>query len=381
MFKKEDSGISNIEMKQLDDEELLSASYSDNTLIYPMTNIKVEKGFYTVFELKRKYDSEQKKIVLDSSFQREDVWTSKQKSELIESILMGLPLPIFYFNEDRKGRLLVVDGRQRLTALFEFLDGEWALSNKLRVLIILRGKKFKDLEPIMQSKIEDYQIHAHVIQPPTPDRLKFDIFDRVNRAGTQLNKQEIRNALYQGNATKLLNNITELEEFSKATGQAFKKNSRMKDKYIVLRFLSLLLYFSNELRDDDGNNYVYKNDMDEMLGKCMEYFNNASEVEIDDYFKVSKGALSKVYICLGGDAFRLITGEKRSPINMNLFECLMYLMSKLDAYDQRILDKIKYKIMDLKNNDDFLDSIGNHRDSLQKINKRINMMNAILEEM
>ena len=61
-----------------------------------MNGIKIDKGFYTVFELKRRYDNEQKRIILDSDFQRDFVWKHKRKAELIESVLMGLPLPNFY---------------------------------------------------------------------------------------------------------------------------------------------------------------------------------------------------------------------------------------------------------------------------------------------
>ena len=79
-------------------EELTGVSDIDNAergKIYPMTNIKVERGFYTVFELKRKDDKKDKRIILDADFQRTDAWGARQKCELIESVLMGLPLPIF----------------------------------------------------------------------------------------------------------------------------------------------------------------------------------------------------------------------------------------------------------------------------------------------
>ena len=220
---------------ELDGDNELDSALTREDNEYPMYNINVEKGFYTVYELKRKYDSPLKKIILDAEFQRESVWKQSQKSELIESILMGLPLPIFYFNQNKMGKLIVIDGRQRLTALFEFMSNDWALKG-LKVLRELNGLKFSDLNPIVQSKIEDYQIQAHVIQPPTPDRIKFDIFDRVNRAGTQLNKQEIRNALYQGKSTILLKELSESDYFKEATEGAFIKDTRMKGKYILLRF-------------------------------------------------------------------------------------------------------------------------------------------------
>ncbi len=179
------------------DRDLDVEADADDEHIYPLSDIKIEKGFYTVFELKRKADASAPRIVLDSDFQRENVWNRKRNSELVESVLMGLPLPIFYFSQDKYGRLIVVDGRQRLTALFSYMDGDYAL-DRLRVLRDLNGKKFGDLTPVQTTRIEDFQIQAHVIIPPTPDRIKYDIFDRVNRGGIARNKQEMRNALYQG---------------------------------------------------------------------------------------------------------------------------------------------------------------------------------------
>ena len=112
---------------ELDGDNELDSALTREDNEYPMYNINVEKGFYTVYELKRKYDSPLKKIILDAEFQRESVWKQSQKSELIESILMGLPLPIFYFNQNKMGKLIVIDGRQRLTALFEFMSKDRAL--------------------------------------------------------------------------------------------------------------------------------------------------------------------------------------------------------------------------------------------------------------
>lgn len=362
----------------LDGGDDLKAALSSQESGYPMYNIKVERGFYTIFELKRKYDSNVKRIILDSDFQRESVWKPMQKAELVESILMGLPLPIFYFNQDKLGRLIVIDGRQRLTALFEYMSNDWALKG-LKVLDELNGKKFQDLDPIVQAQIEDYQIQAHVIQPPTPDRIKFDIFDRVNRAGTQLNKQEIRNALYQGKATKLLNEIVQTEEFECATGKAFIKNARMKDKYLVLRFLAFELYFSGEILEE-GKNYVYKNDIDELLGLTMEHINEMTDGEVCELKDMTLKALDKTYQYLGEDAFRMIRGNgSRSPINMNVFEVLMHLMacSSESAIEKDVLNM---KVEEMKANEEFKEAIGNHRDSWMKVEKRYEIVDKILED-
>ncbi|MCE9139257.1 DUF262 domain-containing protein, partial [Bacteroides thetaiotaomicron] len=79
------------------------------------------------------------------------------------------------------------------------------------------GSRFADLTPLEQNKIEDCSLTLHVIKAPTSDRVTFDLFDRVNRGGTRLNNQEMRNALYQGNATKLINRLAKKEAFVEAT--------------------------------------------------------------------------------------------------------------------------------------------------------------------
>lgn len=370
-----------------EDDILNPSVYSKGEKIYPMKSIKVERGFFTAYELKRKFDKVPSMVILDSDFQREGVWKLQQKRELIESILMGLPLPIFYFNEDKIGRLIVIDGRQRLNAIFSFLDNGFALDN-LKILDEFNKKKFKDLEPIYQSKLEDYQIMAHVIQPMTPDRVKFDIFDRVNRAGTQLNKQEIRNALYQGKATTLLNEIAKSSEFAEATEHYFVKDIRMKNRYLLIRFISFYLYYNHKLRKNNipvEELYQYVGDIDELLGLTMEYLNFANDDEIINIKNTTLRALEQISFYLGRNAFRLIDINengtiKRYPININIFESLMYGMTLLPYKNDNIKDLLKLRVDELKNNNKFRNSLNNHRDSELKVNERYNMIMKLVGE-
>ena len=106
-------------------------SQEENKEEYPNLTIKIEQAQYSIYELKRRYD--RGRICLDPDFQRNDVWSKKQKSELIESVIMGIPLPIIYLAENADGRLIVVDGRQRLTTFFEFLDNKFRLRD-LKIL-------------------------------------------------------------------------------------------------------------------------------------------------------------------------------------------------------------------------------------------------------
>jgi len=348
-----------------------------------MKEIKVDKGFYTAYELKRKYDKIPSLVILDSDFQRKGVWDSQRKRELIESVLMGLPLPIFYFNEDKKGRLIVIDGRQRLTTLFEFMDNKFYL-DKLKILDDFNNNKFKDLDPILQAKIEDYQIMAHVIQPPTPDRIKFDIFDRVNRGGLQLNKQEIRNALYQGNATKLLSSLSNLPAFKIATENNFIKDKRMKDRYLLLRFIAFYLYYNKKLYKENEL-YQYTSDIDEFLGLTMEHLNSLDQIEINEIEKVTTDALEQVNFYLGINAFRLLDLDtngklKRYPININIFESIMYSMTLLPFCNQDLKESIKIKYDQMKNSQEFRNSITNHRDNVIKVTERYNIIMKIVGE-
>lgn len=370
------------ENPELSGEESLNPQ-NELSDIYPLENINVDQVYFSIFELKRKYDRTKKQnasssysnnnrknqIILDSEFQRNEVWTRKQKSELIESVLMGLPIPVMYLFEDKSANLIVVDGRQRLTAFFQFLDNEFALTG-LKILKSLNDLKFNDIDPVYQSKLEDYQLISQVIKPPTPDSIKFQMFDRVNRGGTTLNNQEMRNALYQGNATKLLKILTENDLFREVTQNGLQPK-RMKDKYVVLRALAFYLYFDQQLIDSNGNKIEYKGDMNDFLGKTMTYLNFISQKKLNEIEKVFFEALNKCKNILGKDLFRLKreNDQKKSPINMNIFEVTIYIMIKL--VDSQELNKTIYNIYyALLKNEDFLNNIGDHRDSKIKYHER-----------
>lgn len=199
-----DQGQDGIVIENTEELEQLEYAADKNLPIFKTVN--VAKKDFSLFELFRKYNKG--KVIYEVDFQRNELWEPKQKHELIESILMGLPLPIFYFKQS-EDEYIVVDGKQRLSTLFSFFRNEFALKN-LRVLDELNGKRFNDLTgkySIYQSQLEDYQIYSHLILPPTPDKILFDIFDRVNRGGTKLNKQEIRNALYHGKGIDMINTV------------------------------------------------------------------------------------------------------------------------------------------------------------------------------
>lgn len=332
--------------------------------------VKVDRAQYSIFELVR--NIKKGKIILDPEFQRHDVWTSVQQSELVESVFMGIPLPLIYLSERKEdGKIIVVDGRQRLTAFKRFLDNELRLKS-LKVLTQFNKCCFDDLDEKMKTSFEDFQIVAHIIKPPTPDRLKFEIFDRVNRKGTQLNNQEMRNALYQGKATKLLNDLSKVEAFRASTGYSI-NSKRMKDAYIILRYIAFYCWRLGLLFDETGKRLEYKSDIDDFLGKSMDFLNRSA----DDFLEKIKETFIEVSIVCsreyGENGFRLPSNnERRRPINMLLFESVMYLVTMSINSNKKIDYLSMYS--DLLNNDEFIETITNATDSSNMVVKRFRII-------
>lgn len=361
------------------EEELNNLEYSGSEEKPLFASVRVTKKDFSIYELYRKYKKQQ--LVLEVDFQRNTVWGPKQKCELIESILMGLPLPIFYFKQQNNSTYVVVDGKQRLSTLFEFLNNGFTLKS-LKILKFLNGKKFKDLTDelgIYQSQLEDYQVYSHVILPPTPDKILFDIFDRVNRGGTKLNKQEIRNALYHGRGLKMITAVTKSEEFVKATRIEHKKDSRMKGSYLVTRFLAFYLLF-NGLLDKDGKQYEYTGDLDDLIEVTLTKLNQTLLEELEQIGKFTIKCLERANDIFGKGAFRKEVNESK-PINMNIFETTLYFMALMQKNNVVVPQKVVYEALKRTiNSDEFLDYIGNSRDNAVKVYGRFQLMEKVFEE-
>lgn len=384
-------------------EETLGGEFRDNasppetdtTRIYPDALVNIASESASVFQLKRKHEKIPPLIKIDPDFQRHAVWSPKQKSELIESILMGIPLPLIYVKEDDKGVYIIVDGRQRLTTLFQFMNHEFSLQ-KLTVLTALNGAYFSEstnngtkfenhLTQAQQSKIEDFPLTLHVIKPPTHDRVTFDLFDRVNRGGTRLNNQEMRNAIYQGRATQLLKELVNLESFKKATEHAIKPD-RMKDKYLVLRLISFYLWRKKKLLDvkEKGSRFVeYRSDLEDFLAKTMIFLNDpAGSTFCEQFPPLFDKTMNECLTVLGPGCFRIPNqGEgARRPISMALFETVSYMIIELLDVPQTHQELITKKFKSLLADENFIHSTTYNVDSHISIKKRFEIIESMIEE-
>lgn len=375
--------------------EKSSLEEADTSSIYPDAIVNIVPESASVFQLKRKHDKTPPLIKLDPDFQRYAVWSPKQKSELIESILMGIPLPLIYVKEDDMGVYIIVDGRQRLTTLFQFMNHEFPLQN-LNVLKELNGAFFsastrsgtkfdKFLSQSQQSKIEDCPLTLHVIKPPTQDRVTFDLFDRVNRGGTRLNNQEMRNAIYQGAATQLLNQLVTFDSFKKATENSIKPD-RMKDKYLVLRMIGFYLWRKKQLFSVKEKGFPpveYRSDLEDFLGKTMMFLNDqAGKIFCEQFPLLFDNTMKACRSVLGQGCFRLPKKSygPRRPISMALFESVSYLMIELIDIQSSKHEIIEKEFDKLLEDDNFILSTTYTVDSNISVYKRFEIVENVIKE-
>ena len=245
-----------------------------------------------------------REIDLAPDFQRlRLLWQPQRKSRLIESLLLRIPIPVFYVAEDKNENWAVVDGVQRISTIYDFVTGEFVLTD-LEYLTELNKKNFDGLPRPMQRRINETQFVFNVIEPGTPDEVMFNIFSRINTGGLRLNGQEIRHALHKGPVRRYLKELADTQEFAEATDHSIKKE-RMADRECVLRFLSFYI--------DSFDAYIV-NDLDAFLGKAMRRINSMTVEQRLDIKTTFKKAMKAASDISGKDAFRKrLRSSRRVP--------------------------------------------------------------------
>lgn len=290
-------------------------------------------------------------IDMAPDFQRQgNLWSEEKQSRLIESILIKLPLPAFYFDGSDDDKWLIVDGLQRLSAIKNFVvDKTLRLSGLefLKKLEIPVPPSFDDLPRSYQRQIEEAEIMAYIINPGTPVDVKFNIFKRINTGGLVLTPQEIRHALNQGVPSRFVADLAGMNEFKEATCWVI-ATDRMLDREFVTRFIS---FYINSPED-------YRPDLDTFMSNSMGQLNLLSQDElkyVKDNFRESMKLASAIF---SRWAFRKVFDieERRKPINKALFEVWSVELAKLDEAERRLAydrkDRIFYAFVKLMNKDE-----------------------------
>jgi len=330
---------------------------------YDPAKIRVDPKTFSLRQIIDMIDDQDLDLAPD--FQRKKVWRPREKSRLIESILLRIPLPAFYFSAESDGRLRVVDGLQRLSTVHEFVKGGgdkkggFTLDSLEYLTDGVKGQRFGDLEATWTRRIHQTQIFVNVIDPQTPTQVKFDIFKRLNTGGTPLNSQEIRHCMSNARSRDFLKACTggyhhagpeyalfdfaeykavsstpsgdvyTLPEgiykkasaaataFGKATNYKMWDHVRMADREIILRFAAF------RLLGNDLEGYGPKTAMDDFLTEATEKIDEQiSDRKLSDLAVSLENAMHNAYNLFGQHAFRKWPKESEdvNPINRALFE-------------------------------------------------------------
>lgn len=312
-------------------------------------------------------------LELAPDFQRNSVWKPRQKSRLIESILLQIPLPAFYFAEDTDGMMRVVDGLQRLSTVHSYARNPASFPlAELEYLQSASGLRFRELPAALQRRINNAQIVVHVIDPTTPPGVKYDIFKRINTGGSPLNAQEIRHCMSKDRSRNFLKRCTHAEEFDLATGHSMHEHIRMDDREVALRFCAFQLGGLKGY-EEAGSMDVFLENTTGMLDDPRK----VSDTKLEELYQSFCLSMLKCYKIFGEHTFRKWPWGARgkSPINRPLFDCWSFALAK---YTDRDLDERKESIVKaardlMTDNREYIDAITAGTNSISKVKLRFEL--------
>ena len=339
------------EQQEIEPEELLVEGGEDEDEGFELpkatfTPVNFSHGTRRILDLYRAYAVD-KELDPRPSFQRGYVWDRNRATKLIESILLHVPIPLIYTAEEDDGREVVIDGQQRLTSCFSFIEGFFPPTandlerskaghevkkrpfrlGKMKILRELEGKGYLQLPDDLKKTLDRYGLQVIKISKESHPDVKFEIFERLNTGSVALADQEIRNCIYRGPYNDLINKLSNSENFRRALGLSAEAK-RMQDVELVLRFLAF----------NDKTHLNYNHKMKAFLNAHMRENRYLSE-ERATAFRTSFGiACDLSYTVFGDKAFRRYSlGTPRNPnggwertVNKALYDCVMFWFARFE---------------------------------------------------
>lgn len=359
-------------------EEDISSKYANTQLRIVRTNLD-----YSIDYLKTSLGTS---IDLEPQYQRRSRWDNKKRSLLIESLLLNIPIPPIFLFEIEYGQYEVVDGRQRLETLKDFLDNLFPLKN-LTFWKELNGKRFRELPVIIQRGLLRRTISATVLLAETtrPDDSEIDVrmvlFNRLNTGGVQLNPQELRNALYDGHFNNMLFTVSRTDLFTNVWSipkktpneendppKALINNAlykSMADCELVLRFFAIRETILDNL----------KGSLKALLDKSMKKHKDDSKESVEKSKELFNTTLNDLYLLFDSKPFVIPSLNKPSRA---LYDALMVaysLLTKEQIDDKENINKKLQESLSISTSYDILLGKGN---SIEAIKLRIEEAKRIL---
>ncbi len=316
-------------------------------------------------------------IDLMPDFQRSpDLWSKQAQSRLIESILIRLPIPAFYFDAYEDAKWQVVDGLQRLSAINNFVLKKTLALTNLEFLTDYEGKKFDDLPRSLMRRIDEFQTSVYLIKPGTPLLMKYALFNRINTGGLKLTPQEIRHAMSQsvrkGVASKFLTKIVRESTFKKVVKN---KSNRQAHQELVLRHMAFVLFEVD----------AYKSSLPKFLDLAMIKLGQLEDSELEILHNNFLDAMKVAFNIFGKDAFKRSLAEPtgNKVVNKPLFEALSVSLALIDnSKRQRLVEckvdfreSLKLMLKDTK----FVNSITLSTANTENVLTRFQMVRDLIE--
>jgi Protein of unknown function DUF262 len=290
---------------------------------------------------------------------------------------MDIPVPVVYLSRTDSGNYEVIDGVQRLTSVFRFIDGDYALSG-LELLSEHNKAHFADLPTALKSKLEDTTIRTFELSPKTSKNLLFIIFERLNTGGIALNEMEIRNCVYRGKLNDLIKRLAPYAPFLECVNQR-NLSKRMTDRSLVLRFLAF--YEKGDSKAQAG--------LKGFLNDFFDVYRNPPDKKLEEFERSFQSAMKSARTIFGDQGFRVRRLDKKGAgkwtpnVNAAIFQCIAVSLTKYDhAQITERADAILEEYLDLLASDaQWNDSVSKSTGDATRIKYVFETWNARLAKM
>ncbi|MES1973111.1 MAG: DUF262 domain-containing protein [Pseudomonadota bacterium] len=333
-------------------------------------------------------------------YQRRLRWTATQKSRLIESLLLNIPVPPIFLYETSEARYEVMDGQQRLNAIKEYLEGDFALTG-LQVLSPLNGLRYSKAPPRIKRALDRASLSAIVLllesdSEKEPDNkftivdIRRFIFDRLNTGGTKLNAQEIRNAIFPGRFNQAIVDLARNRLFTEVFGippyveanpnDYYENPARQKNTlYATMGDCQLVLrYFA--LRDNKN----IRGSMKSMLDRAMEDRVALSQEDVDNLKQEFVSRLDCACKIFGPKPFLLPPDEKgRERVSAALYDATLVALNRQWQFSDTLLaaaPKIRGRLLVEFANEESGSVLTGQGNTAQAVRDRIELLEMILLE-
>ena len=320
-----------------DDNEIMQAmqKHRDSVESFDAESVHVETKNTQMSTLIQRIENDE--INFAPEFQRSnEVWDDVRQSRLIESMMLRIPLPVFYMDASNDGKWEIVDGLQRLNTIKRFVVKDELELTGLQIMRDRNGQRFSELGRELQRRITEADIVIHQIRKETPEPAIYEIFNRINTGGTPLSTQEIRHALNKGPVLKYLDKLAESKEFREATDNGV-STRRMGAQECVLRFLAFTFLPPENYNEHDMNSF---------LVRAMKVGNRLSRSKMDEYEALFLRAMQVSYKIFDKYTFRKKNqNDARATVNKALFEAVSVNIGRLNNTEQQILIEKRAQVL------------------------------------